>query len=92
MAMLTELIKTFERATSEVESAVRIENEDLIREHDKFLRSAWNALIEYEPENTAERLELAKYLLANITNEFGDSHILEQIRDRVIQLISRMES
>lgn len=86
--MLADKIKIFELAKSEVEIAIRSNNESLIRSRDRELDQAWNDLIDFEPANNEDRMELARFLLSQIRIEFGDARLIEQIRDRVLKLIS----
>ena len=90
MAMLAEKIRKFENSLSEVAAAIQLDDENIIRDRDKSLRVAWKELVELEPDTHKERVALATFLLGQIKGTFDDARIVEQIRDRVIYLISSL--
>ena len=89
--MLENKIVIFENACKSLEFAVNSNDNAAVTEQDKILSSVWLELIEFEPNNKAECLILAKFLLKQIGVSFGEGQTLDRIRDRCIELISELE-
>lgn len=80
-------IGTFESVAAEIARAIARDDEVAIRELDRDLVNAWNALLACEPANRDELKLLMTCLLDMMCEETTSEYTRLQIRDRALALV-----
>lgn len=88
--MLVEKIATYKHIKQQLEDEISLDDLEMLVQYDAQLVNAWKELLELPCQDGEEKVKLASFLLDQIDENIESSIILEQIKSKVIQLMTTM--
>lgn len=86
--MIADLIVEYNKLTLMLEAAIQADNFKEIAEIDTELTRVWGEIISVEVDNTEERRRLAEFLLDQISKAAEGSRLTQQIKQKILEMIS----
>ncbi|MEP0943034.1 MAG: hypothetical protein ABJH63_20990 [Rhizobiaceae bacterium] len=88
--MLADKIATYERIKLQLEDEMSLDDLEMLVQYDAQLVAAWNDLLAAHCDKHDDKIQLASFLLDQIDENVESSIILEQIKNKILQLMNSL--
>ena len=88
--MLADKIATYERIKLQLEDEMSLDDLEMLVQYDAQLVAAWNDLLSAQCDKHDDKIQLASFLLDQIDENVESSIILEQIKNKILQLMNSL--